>query len=152
MYNWTMGYITHYKSFIYVNKYLIYNYCPDFNNISYRYMFRDSKISRQQKMMHQLTCPFIIAYPKALPMDLVIEGKREIYKVQFSVFTTSKDQTILLYPKSGKPLIEMPSKDVWFNAFNKQDRSFAEAIPLTLGGHLVGINILRFADYSEWDA
>lgn len=95
--------------------------------------------------------PFILTYPENLPIELLKKGHKQIYKLQFSLMTSMGVQSVLAYPKSGNPMLELPCKEKWHELFDYTSKTFIEAIPLKLNGHLVALKVLREAESEGWD-
>lgn len=95
--------------------------------------------------------PIILTYPENPPIELLKEGRKEIYKLQFSLMTSDGVQHVLAYPKSSGLLLELLCKEEWHELFDYTSKTFVEAIPLKLNGHFIALKILRKAETEGWD-
>lgn len=95
--------------------------------------------------------PLILMFPENLPLELLKKGRKQIYKLQFSLMSSDGIQHVMAYPKARDPMIELPCKEEWHELFEHTAKTFVEAIPMKLNGHFVALKILREAESEGWD-
>ena len=95
--------------------------------------------------------PIILAEPNCSPVELLKSGKKQIYKLQFSLFSSQGHLRVLAYPKIGQLMIELPCKEEWHKLFEYSAKTFVIAQPLKLNGHFIALKIFREAADKGWD-
>ena len=95
--------------------------------------------------------PLTCVYPNDIPLDQLVLQKSELFKIQFSWFSTDATKKMLAYTEAGESHIMLPCERAWVDAFDDDMKAFAVASPMSFKGTIVGLKIHHRADNAGWD-